>query len=123
MYFDAEMEKIFVKSYLGPTLKGNSLTKDIHIMLLDHNRDLLPDYPVTILKDSQAAAYVSGTAVHWYNDQHASADKLSQVPIIEWKFDHFLAAQRLSWKVHFVHRGLRGTEHAATASRRLAAHA
>lgn len=89
MYFDAEMERIFVRDYLGPTLRASSITKsiprfpkeilDLNILILDHNRDLIPDFPFTILRDNLAASYVARTAVHFYADDTVTSDVLSHV--------------------------------------------
>ena len=69
MVFTAEMERDFIKTDLGPTLEKGGWTPDnFTIMVFDHNREYLPDYPVTVLKDKDAAKYVKGIAFHWYDN-------------------------------------------------------
>ena len=63
MYMTAEDEALFIKRSLGPTFAAaNIITK---IIVYDHNADR-PDYPLTILKDPEAAKYVDGSAFHLY---------------------------------------------------------
>lgn len=64
MYMTAEDQRDFIKNNLGPAFKKARLTTKIQIY--DHNADR-PDYPLTILKDPAAAAYVDGSAFHLYN--------------------------------------------------------
>ncbi len=63
--FTAEQERDFLKKSLGPTLKKNGM-KDKKIIIWDHNRDLIYQYASTILNDPEAAQYVWGTGIHWY---------------------------------------------------------
>ena len=53
----------FIKANLGPALKAANLTTKI--VLYDHNLDR-PDYPLTVLRDPEAAKYVDGTGFHHY---------------------------------------------------------
>lgn len=63
MYMAAEDQAKFIKEYLGPAFaKANINTK---IIIYDHNADR-PDYPLTILRDPEAAKYVDGSAFHLY---------------------------------------------------------
>ena len=63
MYMTAEDQALFIKRSLGPTFAvANIATK---IIVYDHNADQ-PDYPLTILKDPEAAKYVDGSAFHLY---------------------------------------------------------
>jgi len=64
-YFSAEDERDFIKDHLGPDFMKNNLA-DTKIIVWDHNRDLLSQYVSTILNDLQAAKYVWGAGVHWY---------------------------------------------------------
>ncbi|QES88010.1 glycoside hydrolase family 30 protein [Rhizosphaericola mali] len=63
--FSAEMERDFIKNNLGPTLWKNGM-KDKKMIVWDHNRDLIYQYASTILNDPEAAKYVWGTGIHWY---------------------------------------------------------
>lgn len=53
----------FIKNNLGPAFATAGLSTKI--LALDHNWDL-SNYPLTILNDPAAAAYVDGTAFHCY---------------------------------------------------------
>ena len=67
MGFTAKMESDFLKVDLGPLLEKNGWTpKNFSIMIMDFNRDNLPNWPDTALNDPGAAKYVAGIAVHWY---------------------------------------------------------
>jgi glucosylceramidase len=60
---EAAEQANFIKNNLGPDFaKAKIKTK---IILYDHNADR-PDYPVTILKDTQANKYADGSAFHLY---------------------------------------------------------
>merc|ERR1712217_55772 len=58
-------------------------------MVLDHNRDMVPEWTKTIFADANTAKYVDGLAVHWYdgrsaqmyaNMEAAHDDYLSKLP-------------------------------------------
>ncbi len=64
LYMSADEEADFIKNDLGPALaKAGIATK---IWVYDHNCDK-PDYPMTILADTDAAKYVDGAAFHLYS--------------------------------------------------------
>ncbi|WP_447640134.1 MULTISPECIES: glycoside hydrolase family 30 protein [Chitinophagaceae] len=63
--FTAEQERDFLKNNLGPTLWKSGM-KDKKVIIWDHNRDLVYQYASTILNDPEAAKYVWGTGIHWY---------------------------------------------------------
>lgn len=69
----AEDQKVFVRDYLGPEFKKNSIKTKI--IIYDHNADR-PDYPITILNDKEAAQYIDGSAFHLYG---GSVDAISKV--------------------------------------------
>ncbi|TLM97232.1 glucosylceramidase [Hymenobacter jeollabukensis] len=69
----AEQQAEFIKQALGPAFKAARL--DTKIIVYDHNCDK-PEYPLTILKDPEAAQYVDGSAFHMYAGQ---IEALSQV--------------------------------------------
>jgi glucosylceramidase len=63
----APMERDFVKLNLGPTLAKAGYGKDkFNVMVFDDNLNVYGDYVTTVLKDREAAKYVSGIAFHWY---------------------------------------------------------
>ena len=59
----AEAQQTFVRDHLGPALEAADL--DTQLIIFDHNWDLA-DYPLTVLADPAAAAYVDGIAFHCY---------------------------------------------------------
>jgi len=63
--YTAEEERDFIKEYLGPTLAKNKLD-DKKLIAWDHNRDLLYHRASAILNDKEAAKYVWGIGMHWY---------------------------------------------------------
>jgi glucosylceramidase len=63
MYMSAAQQASFIKNGLGPAFKtANISTK---IIVYDHNCDN-PNYPISILNDAEAKAFVSGSAFHLY---------------------------------------------------------
>jgi len=63
MVVTADEEGTFIKNSLGPAFAAAGITTKI--IVYDHNCDR-PDYPITILKDADAAKYVDGSAFHLY---------------------------------------------------------
>lgn len=63
MYMEAVDQANFIKTALGPAFQSAGLTTKI--IVYDHNADR-PDYPMTILADPAANAYVDGSAFHLY---------------------------------------------------------
>lgn len=63
MYMEAQDQANFIKTALGPAFKSAGIKTKI--IVYDHNADR-PDYPITILKDPEAAKYVDGSAFHLY---------------------------------------------------------
>ncbi|CAI4221825.1 unnamed protein product [Auanema sp. JU1783] len=88
MYFTAEMERDWLKGLLGPAMRGNNITKDINILILDDQRFNVVSWSNTILDDPEAAKYASGTAVHWYEDNETPASFLTAA--YKRHKDHFL---------------------------------
>ncbi len=63
MYMTAEQQRDFIKNNLGPAFQtANISTK---IIVYDHNCDK-PEYPLTILADTEASKFVDGSAFHLY---------------------------------------------------------
>ena len=79
MNLTADQERILLKQNLGPLLKSSSITKGIKIMIHDDQRSTIKDYVKPILADSEAAAYVDGLAVHWYDDAITNPSILTEV--------------------------------------------
>jgi glucosylceramidase len=63
MTMTAAAQATFIKEHLGPALRAAGLATKI--FLYDHNADH-PEYPLEILNDSAAKAFVDGTAFHLY---------------------------------------------------------
>lgn len=63
MYMPAEEQRDFIKNNLGPAFKKAQIATKI--VVYDHNCDK-PQYPLTILKDPEAAAFIDGSAFHLY---------------------------------------------------------
>ena len=63
LYMPATEQAEFIKSSLGPAFENANI--DTKIVIYDHNADK-PEYPLTILNDAEARAYVAGSAFHLY---------------------------------------------------------
>jgi len=63
MVMQATEQRDFIKNNLGPAFKTAGITTKI--ILYDHNCDV-PNYPISILDDPDAAQYVDGSAFHLY---------------------------------------------------------
>lgn len=63
MYMPAEDQALFIKQNLGPAFEAAKLKTKI--IVYDHNADKI-SYPLTILRDPEAAKYVDGSAFHLY---------------------------------------------------------
>ncbi|VDO66438.1 unnamed protein product [Heligmosomoides polygyrus] len=77
MYLSAAMERDFVKNLLGPALKSSPYAKDLAVMINDDQRYNLPEWADTILNDTEAANYIAGIAIHWYEDLEVPASVLT----------------------------------------------
>jgi glucosylceramidase len=73
MYMTAEDQALFVRQNLGPAFHAAGLKTKI--IVYDHNANK-PIYPLTILRDPEAAKYVDGSAFHLYE---GTIDALSEV--------------------------------------------
>ncbi len=67
--YSAEQERDFVRDFLGPELEKAGLGH-IHIIIWDHNRDLMVERANVVYSDAKAASYVWGTGFHWYGEDH-----------------------------------------------------
>ena len=77
MGFTAETEGDFVNKDLGPTLAKFGYS-GVKLMMLDDARLLVHPWADTMLSDPQTAKYISGIALHWYNEELAPPDVLTQ---------------------------------------------
>ena len=64
MVMSALQQADFVKNNLGPAFKAAGITSKI--IVWDHNCDN-PAYPITVLNDPAARAFIDGSAFHLYN--------------------------------------------------------
>ena len=64
MVMTATEQAEFIKGYLGPELRKGA--PGTEILCWDHNCDE-PEYPLTVLGDAEARAYIGGVAWHLYN--------------------------------------------------------
>ena len=65
MHFTPQTMAVFLKEYLIPQFKDDSL--DTEILIYDQNRDHVKEWVEYILRDHFIAENVWGTAVHWYS--------------------------------------------------------
>jgi glucosylceramidase len=65
MHFTAESQRDFIKNQLGPKIK-ESRFPDTKLLIYDQNRGGLEHWANTIFGDNEAAKYVYGAAIHWY---------------------------------------------------------
>lgn len=63
MYMSARDQQTFIRDYLGPALRAAGL--NVKLLIFDHNWDMV-EYPLTVLSDPEAAAFVGGVAFHCY---------------------------------------------------------
>uniref|UniRef100_A0A914C5Y4 Glucosylceramidase n=1 Tax=Acrobeloides nanus TaxID=290746 RepID=A0A914C5Y4_9BILA len=79
MFFNASYQRDFVKTHWGPVLRGNSLTKNLKLMILDDNRRNLQSWTDVIYSDPNAYNYIDGAAIHWYDDTGTTTATLTEV--------------------------------------------
>jgi len=65
MHFTPETQSAFIKSHLGPKLKSSD-HHGVKLFVFDQNRDGLEHWANVIFGDAEAAQFVDGAAVHWY---------------------------------------------------------
>jgi glucosylceramidase len=73
MLMFAEEQALFIKKHLGPALAAARL--DTKIILYDHNCDV-PEYPLSILRDPEAAKYTDGSGFHHYAGKMEAMSKV-----------------------------------------------
>ncbi|HAH25808.1 MAG TPA: glucosylceramidase [Prolixibacteraceae bacterium] len=72
----ANEQKDFIKNNLGPEFRKQNITTKI--ILFDHNLDRI-DYPLTILRDPDAAKYVDGSGFHHYGGDFSAMTTLHTI--------------------------------------------
>lgn len=73
MHMSAEEQAVFIKGHLGPALAAGG--HDVKLVAYDHNADKI-EYPMAVLGDEAAAAYLDGSAYHLYG---GNIDALTRV--------------------------------------------
>jgi glucosylceramidase len=73
MVMSAKEQADFIKGFLGPELRKGA--PDTEVLCWDHNCDE-PDYPLTVLGDAEARAYIGGVAWHLYNGSPEAMSKV-----------------------------------------------
>ncbi|XP_053632346.2 lysosomal acid glucosylceramidase-like [Cherax quadricarinatus] len=76
--WSSEAMRDWIKGNLGPTLEAAGY-RYLKMMIHDFNRDSLPWYIEPILEDPDAAQYIDGTAVHWYEDRNTDPEVLDEI--------------------------------------------
>src|SRR5438094_1914263 len=79
--YQPEAERDFLRDYLGPVMARRGL-KDVHIIVWDHNRDLIVQRAQTILGDPKAAQYAWGIGFHWYEDWSGGTQMYDNVALV-----------------------------------------
>jgi glucosylceramidase len=79
--YQPEEERDFLKHYLGPVMVQQGLG-DVHIMVWDHNRDLIVQRAQTIFDDPEASKYAWGIGFHWYEDWSGGDQMFGNVALV-----------------------------------------
>jgi len=79
--YTAEDERVFIREYLGPTLRAQGLG-DKKLIAWDHNRDFVYQTASTVLNDPEAAKYVWGIGFHWYETWTGSPMMFNNVKMV-----------------------------------------
>lgn len=73
MLMSATQQADFIKNHLGPAFQANSISTKI--ILFDHNLDH-PNYPISILEDTDAYPFIDGSAFHLYAGQISNMNQV-----------------------------------------------
>ncbi|MBB3130171.1 glucosylceramidase [Paenibacillus rhizosphaerae] len=68
-------EAEFIRDHLGPAFNAAGITAKI--LCYDHNWDV-PQHPLTVLADPEAARYVAGVAWHVYGGEHEAMSQVKE---------------------------------------------
>jgi glucosylceramidase len=60
---DAQEQTDFLANYIGPQFKASNIKTQV--IIFDHNADH-PNYPISVLNDTKAKSFATGTAFHLY---------------------------------------------------------
>ncbi len=73
MGMSAEEQTKFIRADLGPAFRAAGIKSKI--LTFDHNWDLI-DFPIKVLSDKQAAAFIPGIAIHCYGGSPTAQTEL-----------------------------------------------
>jgi glucosylceramidase len=73
MGMSADEQAKFIRENLGPAFRDSGIKSKI--LVFDHNWDLI-DFPVKVLSDKQAAAFIPGIAIHCYGGSPTAQTEL-----------------------------------------------
>jgi glucosylceramidase len=76
MYMTAVQQADFIKNHLGPAFQAAGI--NTKIIVYDHNCNR-PDYPIDILNDAAAKAFVNGSAFHLYEGDISALTQVHNV--------------------------------------------
>ena len=79
--YQPEEERDFLKNHLGPAMQREGLG-DVHIMVWDHNRDLMVQRAQAIFDDPEASKYAWGIGFHWYEDWSGGEQMYDNVSLV-----------------------------------------
>jgi glucosylceramidase len=83
--FNADDERDFVKSSLGPVLQKNGMG-DKRLIVWDHNRDLIFQRASVVLGDPEAAKFIWGIGFHWYETWTKSGMQFDNLRLVKEAF-------------------------------------
>jgi glucosylceramidase len=63
LLMDAQEQTDFLANYIGPQFKASNIKTQV--IIFDHNADH-PNYPISVLNDTKAKSFATGTAFHLY---------------------------------------------------------
>lgn len=75
MILTPQEEAEFIREHLGPAFEAAGITAKI--LCYDHNWDM-PQHPLSILSDPEAARYVAGVAWHVYGGEHEAMTQVRE---------------------------------------------
>jgi glucosylceramidase len=73
MGMSADEQTKFIRENLGPAFRNSGIKSKI--LVFDHNWDLI-DFPIKVLSDRQAAAFIPGIAIHCYGGSPTAQTEL-----------------------------------------------
>jgi glucosylceramidase len=107
MQMSAAEQAEFIKYHLGPAFRTAGVATKI--LLFDHNCNH-PDYPLAILSDPQAIAYVDGSAFHLYEGNITAMSRVHDAyPDKNLYFTEYMAVERSDQPTLLIAKHVSGT--------------